>query len=169
MSRSYWRCAVGLVAMACLAGCGGAGGDRPETVPVTGTVTLDGTPVAGATVAFSPSAGGGRSAHGITDANGRFKLTTFEAGDGAMPGSYKVGVSKTAGPAQAAPGTTEETPESIDAAYKAAAERGALEPGAKPPEPTDLLPSKYKDPAGSGLTAEVTKGGKNDFTFPLTQ
>ena len=33
---------------------------------------------------------------------------------------------------------------------------------------TDLLPAKYKSAADSGLTAEVTKGGENDFTFPLT-
>jgi len=70
-----------------VAGCG----NRPSKV--TGTVTLDGTPVEGATVTFIPVDGKARSASGSTSADGTFELTTFKDKDGALPGDYKVTVS----------------------------------------------------------------------------
>jgi hypothetical protein len=65
-------------------------GNRPSKV--TGTVTLDGTPVEGAHVTFSPVDGKGRSASGGTSSGGKFELTTFKENDGALPGEYKVTV-----------------------------------------------------------------------------
>ncbi len=65
-------------------------GDRRKTVPVKGTLTLDGQPVEGATVAFVPARQTDLAAAGTTDAQGRFTLTTLRAGDGAVPGRYKV-------------------------------------------------------------------------------
>ena len=67
----------------------------PKAAKVIGVLTLDGQPASGATVKFSPSRDGesrGYPAVGITDPNGRFRLTTFEAGDGAVPGTYTVTV-----------------------------------------------------------------------------
>jgi hypothetical protein len=60
---------------------------------VSGTVTLDGKPLAGATVTFEPVEKGGKKATGKTDENGAYVLTTSKAGDGALPGKYKVTVS----------------------------------------------------------------------------
>jgi len=60
-------------------------------------------PVAGAAVAFSPLAGG-RRATGVTDAEGRFRLTTFRPGDGAVLGEHVASVYEerpAAGPAPA--------------------------------------------------------------------
>ncbi len=71
-----------------LAGCG------RRAVPVQGVVTLDGEPLAGATVVFMPD-GGGRPANGYTAADGMFQLTTFQPNDGALPGTYRVLVQKT--------------------------------------------------------------------------
>ena len=71
------------------AGCGGGG-----PVPVRGRVLLDDTPVAGATVTLLPIEGG-HPAAGLTDANGAFRLTTFKRDDGALPGRYKIVVTKT--------------------------------------------------------------------------
>jgi hypothetical protein len=68
------------------AGCG-----KPGPVKVRGTVTLDGNPLPGATVTFVPRHGG-RPASAVTLADGTFKLTTFNTGDGALPGEYKVTV-----------------------------------------------------------------------------
>ena len=69
-----------------LAGCGGG----PKTIPVTGIVLLDGQPVpAGAAVQFIPR-DGGHVADGITDAAGKFTLTTFQANDGALIGLHDV-------------------------------------------------------------------------------
>ena len=75
----------------------GCGGEKKlaGTVPVSGTVKLKGAPLAGATVMFAPTTTGVRAASGMTDANGQFKLTTLQAGDGAFPGDFLVTVTKT--------------------------------------------------------------------------
>jgi hypothetical protein len=72
------------------AGCG----DGRGAVPLSGTVLLDGRPLARATVAFVPEEDGRRPAAGVSDENGRFELTTFTEGDGALPGGYRVIVTK---------------------------------------------------------------------------
>lgn len=123
----------------------GCGPSRPDTVKVSGNVTLDGEPVEGATVALIPS-DGSQPARGVTDASGEFTLTTFEAGDGAIPGQYTATVTK------------------IDESAAAAAEEASGEMDT----PTDtedpmasakhLLPMKYSSPSTSGLTVEVEKG-----------
>ncbi len=70
-----------------------------QTVPVRGVITLDGQPIAGATVTFVPRAKGGRTAAARTDGNGKYSLTTFDSGDGAAPGAYAlVVVLKKTGP-----------------------------------------------------------------------
>lgn len=71
----------------------GCGPKYPETFPVSGTVTLDGKPVAGAAVVFTPEEG--HQATGTTDDSGRFELSTFQLGDGALPGPHRVTVAKT--------------------------------------------------------------------------
>ena len=71
----------------------GCGPDYPETVPVSGTVTLDGQPVAGASVVFTPEAGDLATA--TTDSSGQFQLSTYRLADGAAPGHYRVTVAKT--------------------------------------------------------------------------
>lgn len=80
--------AAAFVALISATGCGPR---RPKTIHVEGVVTLDGKPVQGAAVLFSPVAGG-HPADGITDAQGKFTLTTFAAGDGALPGEHAVAV-----------------------------------------------------------------------------
>jgi hypothetical protein len=72
-----------------LAGCGGRG----KAVKVEGVVTLDGKPFPGATVTFVPADGNGRSASGLSEEDGSFRLTTFKPDDGAVPGDYKIIVS----------------------------------------------------------------------------
>jgi len=79
--------ALGLLA---LVGCGG----KPGPVPVQGTVLLDGKPLEGATVSFVPEGGTGRSASGFTDKDGVFHLMTTNPNDGAVPGNYRVTVTK---------------------------------------------------------------------------
>jgi len=72
-----------------LAGCG----DSQGFVSVTGTVKYDdGAIPTGETamVLFQPIGGEGRAAYGEIAADGSFKLTTKQPGDGVMPGQYKV-------------------------------------------------------------------------------
>jgi len=77
-----------------VSGCGMAGGGG-KLVPVTGTVTIDGKPLAGASVTFmglgaTPGLGG----VGTTDDFGKFEMSHFRAGKGVDPGEYKVIISK---------------------------------------------------------------------------
>lgn len=120
----------------------------PKRVQATGTVNYKGQPVEGASVILSPD-GAGQAATATTDGSGHFKLGTKEASDGAVPGKYKVMVSKTET-------TTEEIPET-DPRY-----------GTVTPKTTvkEYLPAKYKDPAKSGLTAEI-KDGENNVLPPF--
>ncbi len=148
------------VALLLLAGCtGGDTGTNPKTYPVAGTVTMGGTPVAGATVSFQ-LADGSRSAVGITDEGGKYKLTTFAADDGAVPGDYKVSVLKLEGGTVEAAASGQlasgEISESYDPNVKSAG--GG---------PKHLLPEKFANTATSGLTAKVAEGGENKFDFDL--
>lgn len=90
--RFRWRF---LLAAACLPLCAGCGEDwQAETYPAHGRIAINGEPPAGAIVEL-------RSVHaqpdvrdsrpwGVVDAEGRFVLSTYEAGDGAPRGEYKV-------------------------------------------------------------------------------
>jgi len=69
----------------------------PSLAKVSGTITLDGTPLPGATIRLIPRAGG-RAAVGVTDDSGKYVLTTFQKGDGAAPGTYAVTISAAALP-----------------------------------------------------------------------
>lgn len=137
-------CCLALVAAVVL-GCGGVS-DAPKTVPVRGTVTYKGTPMAKISVAFIPTDGVGQIAEAITDAEGKFELQTREPGDGAMPGNYNVAMNYAPDTIPDMPGFT----------------------GGKQPEPS-TIPTKYGNSASSGLTATVDKDeSKNEFKFDLT-
>jgi len=84
---------LGLVALGLLTvGCGGGGG-RP--LKVSGKLLWsDGSAVSGATVKFVSASEGGHDAAGFTGPDGEFDLTTYNSGDGALPGEYKVLVTR---------------------------------------------------------------------------
>ena len=124
-------------------GCGGEPGTAP-TVKVTGTVTYNGEPVEGASVAFIPE--NGRPASGTTDPSGKFTLSTFESGDGAVPGKHTVAISEP----------------SDDG------EDGGEEDYSLPDDSAGRFPAKYADLTTSDFTADVAEGGENVFTFDMT-
>lgn len=147
-------CIFLVTAVCASSGCSG----RPRVdgvVPVTGTVTYQGKPAPGATVSFSP-AGDGRSASATTNQDGAFALTTLEAGDGALPGNYKVSISKS---------------EVVNPMSPAEQQKYFHEhQGRMPPlEYKHLLPEKYRNPNTSGFTAEVKAPGTNKFDFELAE
>jgi hypothetical protein len=120
--------------------------------PVSGTVLVDDVPIEKAQLLFMPVSGG-RPAAGVTDASGKFRLTTFEEHDGAIVGEHKVTV-------------TFRRPIRVDA-----------EPEAKPGQPLPKtypdnwrspVPEKYSSPATSGLVATVKPDEFNDITLNLT-
>lgn len=88
------------------AGCGSGGGDAPELGTVSGTVTLDGSPLRGAMVTFYPAAG--RASFGETDAQGRYELSYKTDVPGAVVGQHTVRIT-TADPQAVAGGESTET------------------------------------------------------------
>jgi hypothetical protein len=77
-----------LLPLAVAAGCGG----NSTTYPVEGTVKFpDGSPLVGATVEFEAEGrAAGGNARGTVGADGRYRLTTFKDGDGAIEGPHRV-------------------------------------------------------------------------------
>jgi len=75
------------------AGCGG--GEGYSTAPVSGSVTLNGAPLANAMVRFQPSAKGnpGPASVGETDDQGMFTLAFNDGKEGAVVGPHKVFIS----------------------------------------------------------------------------
>lgn len=139
-------CGVGLSFLS-VTGCMRQRVKRPKTYPVTGVVTMAGQPLADATVMFDPVDGDGSGAIAVTDAEGRYKLTTFEAGDGARPGEYRIAFLKTI-----LPGGKVEGPDGM-----------AVVSG----DPKNVLPPKLGDSAKSGFTATVLEGPGNTFDFAV--
>lgn len=146
---SGFRTAVLVVAV----GAGGcsSGPVNPTVYPVTGQVLHNGNPVEGASVSFVGD-GTGKPAYGITDAQGKFKLTTFKQDDGALPGKHAVSVSKAVAVDPTDDGSME------------AAEKRAHEPRV---EPKSAIPARYADWSKSQLEFTVSESGPNDFKIEL--
>lgn len=76
-----------LVMLVSMVGCGDG---RPTRIPVSGQVVIDGQPLTHGFVQVVPE--NDRPATGEIGPDGRFSLTTFEPGDGCVPGTHKVAV-----------------------------------------------------------------------------
>ncbi len=126
--RIFWMISTSLF-LSLFAGCGDA---VPKTIPVTGLVTIDGSPLQQGTVIFMPvessDDGPSRIATGVVQSDGTFSLSTFANGDGAIIGEYQV---------------------AIDA-------RGPISTENFGEEAASAVPSRYASPATSGLTVSVT-------------
>lgn len=147
----------------------GCGESNPPTEEVTGVVTLDGKPVEGATITFTADDAAGESATGKSGVDGKYTLTTFSAGDGAMAGSYKITVKKFPEVEGSAAPTAPVEEKSQEDEY-AAFEQGytaadAAKKGTKSAK--NQLPAKYESAVKSGLTATVVAGGENNFDLEL--
>jgi len=128
------------------AGLAGCGSGQLGTASVSGKVSFNGAPVPGGTITFYPAGGEAgtesRPASGPIKPDGTFVLTTYEEGDGAVPGKYTVGFSP--------PPTAE----------AAAAPEGAHAPPAKPSPFAGLKP----------MVPEVeVVDGSNEFTVDLAK
>lgn len=159
---------VGFCATVAVALTGCNGGSNVDTVPVTGTVTMNGQPVEGAAVTFSPE-GAGHAAAAVTDASGKFQLTTETSGDGAVAGAYKVTVTKYEKRADTV-AAGEEDMDAVYAAMEAAGEDvsgSGDKKGTEDDGPKNELPAQYASPQTTTLQAEVSEGGENDFSFEL--
>jgi hypothetical protein len=136
-SMKIWRrrfIAIGGIVLTSVVGCG------PSLVPVEGTITLDGKPLAGATVGMELIGGEKdfRLFSGETDANGRYIIKPFERDRaGALAGEYHVMITSVKAP----PGANEMT--------------------VLPPEP---VPPEYQN---GSKTLTVPEGGTTDADFAI--
>jgi len=135
--------------IACLA-AGGCGPKRPETFPVSGRVTYKGQPVARGLVAFYPAEG--RMATGDIGPDGRYSLTTFHAGDGALPGRHGVTID-----AKRIVGASGQPTSLREESRMVSLGTGKVE---------WLVPEEYSHHETSPLTTEVTRG-ENTINFDL--
>lgn len=71
-----------------LVGCGGGASDQPDLGLVKGTVTFEGSPLAGASITFMPTSG--RPASGTTDSAGNYELIYIRDTPGCKIGRSKV-------------------------------------------------------------------------------
>lgn len=137
------RNALAVLVIVCLAGCGTdrQQGDGLVREAVSGTVTLDGQPLGGASIQFvpiDPNAPGGTSGE---IEKGKFVI---EGDRGPVAGSYRVMISSRMGAA-------------VDASQP---------PGDAPAPKKDPIPPRYN--TKTDLKAEVKAGVANTYEFPLT-
>ena len=136
------------------AGCGG-GPKIPQTISVKGTVIYQDKPLADALIGFVSKLDNKDvlPAHGTTNANGEFTLSTYIDPQhevyGATPGEYVVTVTKN---------------EQQDMAKMM--EDFKTNPA---PEFKKLVPEKYTDGKASPLAASVKADGDNTFEFKLEE
>lgn len=157
---------IALTLLACFAGLSGcgegaSGASRKPVFEASGTVKLFGAPLPEATVTFAPL-DGQPTAFGATDDSGTFKLTTYDFGDGGAAGKYKVIITKFAGsskPAAAANLSDHEAAEKAAGGHDAS---GASGGGSRA-----LVPPAFTSLETTTLTAEITSGGENSFSFEL--
>jgi len=143
------RCA-GMLAVAILAaGCGGGG-----YAPVSGRVTYNDAPLAGAQVLFQPVGGEGGVAAGVgsfgrTNAEGRFTLeaSTATPTPGAIPGKHTVRIA-------------------LPPAKGSSQDSDAANAGGRPnTQQANPIPAEYNEK--TTLTFEVPPGGSKAADFSL--
>jgi len=144
-----------------LAGCSG-GQDAwsqklPATVPAEGIVLLDGQPVEGASIVLDPVAPAKHAASAVTSSGGKFELKAFPSKEGAVPGSYQVGITKQVSTGQGAAWKPKEFGE----------DAGHAEKSPPPTEWKNALPEKYETAQTSGLTVVIPEGGTSKLKIEL--
>lgn len=128
-------------------------------VPVSGTVTLGGKPLADADVIFTNDTFVGVAK---TDAEGKYRLV-----QGALPGKNRVSVSKYEGGAASPLADAQPTGEGLDAGQAAAAQMGWGSEKKKAAGPKQLVPADYSDPTTTKLTYDIPAAGTDGVDFNL--
>lgn len=132
-----------------LAGCGDDG--RPKLIEATGTLKLDGEPVANALIYFMPEEGNPimRPSRAKTDAEGHFRLGTYKEEDGIPEGKYRIGIEKRELVGELPPNYDPQAPKATRLTYKW------------------ITPKDLANPETSGLKGIVTPFGLEPAVFEL--
>lgn len=139
-----------------LAGCGDGG---PALSPVSGTVTVDGTPKPRLLVTFVPKSRGA-GAIGQTNDKGEFRLNT-NGRPGAIPGEYTVSITTVK---EASSTSVSSASGSAPSGSEAYMNQGKINPKDYK-MPQELIPERYNTKSDLIRLVETTK---NTFDFELT-
>lgn len=153
MSGLLRLCCLVLAVTVLLLSAGGCGSEvKKLTVhPVSGIVRFNGKPMkGGGAIIFFPKDGNGKEASGTIAEDGTFTLKTYEEGDGAAAGEYRVVIHQM---------TTKEPPISEDTGE---AHGGPIETVAK----KERIPRVYGSASESPLYTTV-KEGPNDIPLEV--
>jgi len=141
-----------------LSGCGESVAPG-RGVPVSGTVTMEGKPLADADIMFTNDTFVGVAK---TDAEGRYRLV-----QGALPGNNRVSVSKYEGGQGPALASPQPEADGMDAGQQAAAQMGWGDQKKKAAGPKQLVPADYSNPSTTKLTYSVPPEGGSGVDFNL--
>lgn len=158
--RLMSRYAVSMCVVLSLSGCGSNSRQAPvPTAPVSGTVTLGGKPLSGATVTFIAE---GWSSVGKTNSSGEFKLV-----QGAAVGENKVTISKV-DPSKLEGVEFSENPEDgLDEGQMMAANVDTKDVASADVPLGEMIGADYSNPAKTILTYNVQEGGTEGANFEL--
>lgn len=137
--------AAGLAGCFSVFGCSEPPGDMPQAdiLPLSGTVTVDGKPIAGAFVvlhALKNSEVAAVTPNGVTDESGNFEISTYAPNDGAPEGTYLATVS---------------WPEALQGS------------GSEPEYGRERLPLRYQNRDDSGLVVSVSPDLRDPVVLQL--
>lgn len=146
-------CLVNIVTIGC------SGSDNVMVYPVKGIVMFEGKPmVGGGSISFVPTTSqNGKNAGGIINPDGTFQMTTYDDGDGAMAGTFRVMIMQTVVDEPTIQGDTD-TPGN---AAKIAPVKTV------PPE--QQIPLIYADPANSPSTVTIEAKELNELKIELSK
>jgi hypothetical protein len=167
------------------AGCGSSNGLTMGRV--YGTITYKGQPVTLGDVLFVPDTGKGTKgvpSMGKIDKDGRFVMSTQDAGDGVIAGFHKVGIRAL----DPTPISTTDVPEPVPGVstgkefFEARIKRGKSQAGRAKPKAQDerptvsfhgtvyrfLAPARLADPEKSGIAVKI-ETGSNSLKFAIEE
>ena len=123
-------------------GCGKTQTDRVSVAPVSGSVSFEGKPAPGALIVLHPkgeSAPVAPKARAQVNADGTFRFSTYDSGDGVAPGEYVATITW----------------------YQLTKQGGEVKAG------PNVLPTKYANPKTSPWKVSVAEGGANIPTLKI--
>jgi len=137
-----------------LAGCGES--ENVEVFPTRGIVKFNGKPMSGGgAISLVPVVSqSGKNAGGIINADGTFVLTTYQDGDGAMTGTFRVMINQT---------TSQEPDYGGDSDAPGNGAMKALQTIG----PDEIIPTIYADPVSSPIEVRIESRELNELTIDL--
>lgn len=131
---------------------------------VSGVVTYEGKPLAGAIVSFVPTEPDGIAAGGFTDEKGAYALTAVTARGtrtGTMPGKYRVAIAKTVLIEDAVTMAYHQGESTYDEYQSRIAKTGSES------QAINMIPERYFSAKTSGLEAHIESRRPSVFNFDL--